>query len=277
MAMITKNGKKWNVVAVTPAGRERHLTVLRKYIEREMDKGIIDGWQLWKNTGVQSDIDYMNRIAVENPLIEVKEIEDLKVFDAYQIHKFFRFAQDDDTIYLRIDDDIVWMADDAVKKLMEYRVENKEAFAVCANIVNNTVVGAIHQNIGAVSTELGKCSGDRLDEFAHRNEGFAELSHSTFRDLKEQSRLWMYVFQPHKLNAYEPFSINCFAFFGKDHFAPAPDEEMWISSYQPSLLSRPCVIFGDALFVHYAYYTQRPHLDTKPEIHNYYLEESKKI
>ena len=277
MAMIIKNNKDWKIVVVTPAGRERHLSVLRKYIEKEMDKGLIDGWQLWKNTNIQSDVDYLYHMANENPKIEVKEIAGLGSYDGYNICKFFQFAQDDDTIYLRVDDDIVWIEDGAILNLINYRLENREPFIVCANIVNNTVIGRIHQNIGALSKEVGECSGERLDSFAHRDEKFAELTHKTFRELRESSRLWIYHFIVNKLSAYEPFSISCFAFFGKDHFAPAPDEEMWISSYQPNLLSRPNVICGSSLVVHYAYYTQRPFLDSKPEYHDYYKKLSEQL
>ena len=47
------------------------------------------------------------------------------------------------------------------------------------------------------------------------------------------------------------------------------DEEMWLSQEKPAESGRPCVIYGEALFVHFAFYTQRPLLET----HSTYLDE----
>jgi hypothetical protein len=39
------------------------------------------------------------------------------------------------------------------------------------------------------------------------------------------------------------------------------DEESALSEYLPAKLKRPCLICGDAVFAHFAYFTQRPYLE----------------
>jgi hypothetical protein len=276
--LIEHNEKKYKVIAVTPAGREKYLSVLCKYIKREMDKGLIDGWQLWQNTNIQSDIDYIHKLASEDTRIEVKEIEGLGAYDAYNIHLFFRFAQDYDTIYLRFDDDIVYLQEDAVKNLLYCRLNNSEPFIMSANIVNNTVMSKLHQDIGALTKHTGEANGERMGELAWKDPTFAEHVHKTFQDKVNRNAIFEY--QPptnFEFKKYKEFSISCFAFFGREAMEPDRDEEMWISSWRPQQLQRSNMVCANAIVVHFAYHTQRPYLDTKPEYYQFYKELSDKI
>ena len=274
--MIKHNNQEYKVVVVTPAGREEYLLILRKYIEREMNKGIIDGWQLWQNTDIQSDIDYMEKISLENSKIGIRKIHNGK-YDPFKINSFFVFAQESDTIYLRLDDDIVFIEDNAIENLLKCRIDNSNAFIVCANIVNNTILNCVHQEIGALSEEAGKCSPIKLDSLGISDNKFAETVHLSFIVKKNNGTISEYIFKDKLLSKYEEFSVNCFAFWGRDKLIPPPDEETAISSSIPASFSRPNIICGNALVVHFAYHTQREFLNTKPYYYNYYLGESKKI
>lgn len=268
--MITHNGKEWKVCAVTPAGRSRHLAILKKYIYKEMEKGLIDHWQLWKNTGVPEDIAYLEEMARENDKVEVIDLG-LNVYSAYNIHKFYNYTTDEDTVYLRFDDDITWMSPFACETLVKARLDNPEAFIVSANIVNNTLIGWIHQTIGALSTKAGTIKYERFDLIAHTSEAYAELVHQTFIEKVKTSRLSDYFFPLWKMNRYDSFSICCFAYFGLDlQPIDSMDEELWISEIRPRDTGRPNLIVGDSLVVHYGYHTQREKLDQKPYIYEFY-------
>ncbi len=65
-----KEGKEYKIVVVTPAGRKKYLDIFKKRIYAEMDKGVIDGWQLWQNTVNQEDIDYLASMEAENPKVK---------------------------------------------------------------------------------------------------------------------------------------------------------------------------------------------------------------
>lgn len=264
--MITHNGKEWKVCAVTPAGRRRHLSILKKYIYKEMEKGLIDHWQLWKNTGVPEDIAYIEEMAKENEKVEIIDLG-LNIYSPYNIHKFYNYTVDEDTVYLRFDDDITWMSPFACETLIKVRLDNPKPFVVAANIVNNTLMGWIHQAIGVLDTEHGICTYVRMDDVAHKDENYAENVHKTFMNALQSA----WHFPNWLLNQFNPFSICCFAYFGAD-LQPIDheDEELWISNMRPHMTNRPCMIAGDALVVHYGYHTQREKLDQKPYIYEFY-------
>ena len=266
MAKIDKNGKEWKVVALTPAGRRDHLRILKKYIEKN---NLIDTWQLWLNTGDIEDIKYINEIASDK--IEIKRIEGLNKQDIFSICKFFKYAQDDDTIYVRLDDDIVFIEDNAIEELLNARLENENPFVVFANIVNNAVINNIHQEIGVLGKQFGEASIERFDPVNHSNHNFVKYVHNNFIDKYRSDKLNEYFFENRILKNYEPFSINCFAFFGKDmKELPGIDEEVWISHAKPNADERPNMICGKALVVHYAFFPQRKELNKNTNLLDIY-------
>lgn len=275
--MITYEGKDWSVCAVTPAGRAKHMAILKKYIYREMRSGLIDHWQLWKNTGVPEDVAYLESMVVENDQVELVDIG-VHEYNPYNIQKFYNYTTDENTIYLRFDDDIVWMDETAIEALVKTRLEHPEAFVVSANIVNNTLIGWIHQSIGVSDTAFGTLSFQRLDEVGWRNPEYAEYMHTNFIRKYGEEELNQYMFPFWKLIGYNAFSISCFAYFGFD-LQPIdnPDEELWISEIRPRAMNRPCLIDGTALVVHYGYHTQRALLDQKPYILDFYRDLCEKV
>jgi hypothetical protein len=277
------NNKEWKVVAVTPAGRQKHLEILKKYVYREIDKGLVDAWQLWANTKVQEDLVYMDSMVTERPEKVRKCVLDSLPYEGqysgFNIHLFWKFSQDPDTIYVRFDDDIVFIEEGAVEKLVKARLDNPNPFMVYANIVNNTVLCKTHQDIGVLGKEGGVCIGERLDAFAHQDKGLVERHHQTFRQNFEAGTLSKYYFPDITYTNFDPFSITCLAYFGRDFIdkIPDPDEELWASSVEPAKLNRPNMVCGNALVVHFAHYTQRPHLESKPEYLEFYKQLSLKI
>jgi hypothetical protein len=275
--MITdKQGKVWNVIAVTPAGRQKHLEILKSYVYREIDKGLIDGWQLWANTRVDSDLVYMNSMETDRPgKVHKCTLDKLPYEGAYSgfnIHLFWKFSKDPDTIYVRFDDDIVFIEEGAVEKLVNARLEHPEPFMIYANIVNNTVLCKTHQDIGVLGKGLGVCKGERLDPFAHQSIPLVQLVHDTFKARYHAKELSKYYFTDITFTNYDPFSITCLAYFGRDFIdkIPDPDEELWASSIRPRELNRPNMACGNALVVHFAHYTQRPELEKNPGYLDFY-------
>lgn len=268
--MINFEGTAFKVCVVTPAGRKKHLAVLKQYVYREMAAGLVDEWQLWKNTGVPEDVAYLDEMAAENSRVNVIDIG-LTEFSAFNIYKFYQYTVEDDTVYLRFDDDIVWVQGNAMRKLVLARLQHLRPFVVSANIVNNTLISWIHQDIGALDKEHGLANFTRMDEVAHKNELFAENTHQTFMRRHQEGSLNAYYYPDRLLMGFDSFSISCFAYFGHD-LQPIDnsDEELWISSLRPQATNRPCLLLGDALVVHYGYHTQRPVLEQKPYLFDFY-------
>src|SRR3990167_2471113 len=161
--MITDSGQTFKVVICTPAGREKYLSIFKKHIYRKMDEGLIDGWQLWQNTVELRDIAYLESMEKENPKVKIYRIGDpintTGFYDTYNPMKtylFFANAQDDDTIYIRFDDDIIWANDDAIEKIVKARIDNPRALFITPIVINSTICNSWHQEKGVLSEEAGK-------------------------------------------------------------------------------------------------------------------------
>lgn len=287
--MITHNNQTYKIVVVTPAGRKKYLSVLKKFVYRKMKEGLIDGWQLWVNTVNEDDLAYLESMEKENPkvkrcFIEEKITPTWESYNALQTCQFFRYAHDDDTIYIRFDDDIIWVADDAVEKMCIARIENPNAFMVYPNVINSTTVTSWHQENGALSEEAGRVAKQSdniddpniayLDAFNYTNSRFIDHIHNTFKKRYKEKTLDAYYLKSRSLDNFERFSICSVAFFGKDKIVPGMLEEPQMSWELPKSLNKPVYFCGDALMIHYAYHTQRDYLVSKGDEH---LEFYKKI
>lgn len=280
--MITHNNETYKVVACIPAGREKYLSIFKKFLYRKMDEGVLDGIQLWLNTVELRDIAYLESMARENPKVKIyrqgEPIDSMGFYDTYnplKTHLFFANAQDDDTIYIRFDDDIIWAADDAIEKIVKARIDNPKAFVVTPNIVNSTICNSYHQEIGALSEEAGKVKRYTkadpnyayLDEFNYSDGRLCDHIHNTFRKHYEEGTLSAYNLPSRSYDEFERFSICCVCWFGKDKISLGFVEEPQIAWELPEALNRPNYFVGDALLVHYSYHTQRPYLVATGDTH----------
>lgn len=279
---VTHNGETYKVVVCTPAGREKYLSIFKKFIYRKMNEGVVDGWQLWLNTTDLRDIAYLESMEKENPRVKIyrqgepiNSVGYYETFNPLKTHLFFANAHDDDTIYIRMDDDIIWCADDAIEKIVQARIDHPKALFVTPNIVNSTICNSYHQEIGALSEEAGKVKRyDKrdpnyayLDEFNYSDGRFCDHIHNTFKKHYEEGTLSAYNLPSRSYDEYQRFSICCVCWFGKDKVSLGYIEEPQIAWELPMALKRPNYFVGDALMVHMSYHTQRPYLEATGDIH----------
>jgi len=287
--MITHNNQTYKVVCVTPAGRERYLSIFKKFIYRKMEEGLVDGWQLWQNTVNPTDIAYLESMAKENPKVKVYTLDEAitptwESYNAMQTHKFSKYAMEDDTIYIRFDDDIIWCEEGAIEKIAKARIDCPNALYIYPNVINSTWITSMHQEIGALSEEKGRVKRYNpsdpnqayLDEFNYSNSDLIYHIHTTFKKRYEEKSLSAYYLPSKSLDEYQRFSICCVAWWGKDHLQVGELEEEWVSWGEPFRRQRPNFLVGDALMFHFAYHTQRPWLEsTHPECLEYFKEITK--
>jgi hypothetical protein len=280
--MIKYKDQEYKIVVCTPAGRAKYLSIFKKFIYRKMDEGLIDGWQLWQNSTDEADLAYLQSMETENPKVKIyrigDRIQDAGYYDTYnplKTYLFFANCHDDDTIYIRFDDDIIWAADDAIEKICKARIDNPDAFLIYPNIVNSTICNSWHQENGALSEEAGKVKRYTksdpnyayLDVFNYSDSRFFDHIHSTFKQHYENGTLDKYYLPSRVLSEYERFSICCIAWFGKDKVKIGYIEEPQLSWEVPEALKRPNYLCGDALLVHYSYHTQRPYAEATGDTH----------
>jgi hypothetical protein len=248
------------IVVVTPAGRQRYMEILQHYI---LNNPIVDEWHIWQHTTNIDDIKYFNILKSKSSKIKIINLNEN--FDKPKFHKFLSLCIEKNTVYIRIDDDIVWIHNEAIQKMIEYRLNNPNPFLVFGNIINNSICDYIHQRKGAFVCEdvLGHICMDRNGWL---NPQIAEKKHINFFNKYGQNNLDDYLFDKWVLVGYERFSVNVVCWTGENFLAfngkVGDDEEEWLSTDGPRIFGKPNEICGQSLFSHFAYNTQRTYLDS---------------
>ncbi len=258
--------ESYKIVAVTCYGRRRYTELLTRYTR---SCPLIDTHQLWINTRNPDDLAEAELYCKQDPgffeLVHCEVPYD-QLSGSHRLACFYPLLPSaPDTIYLRFDDDIVWMADDAVEKLLTARLANPLPLLVYANTINNSLCSHLHQRRGALPA-VPHLEYDCLGANSWRNAETAKVIHRLFLDRLESGEPPTdFLFDNHSLESYQRCSINCMAWFGRDNHAlrsgVARDEEHELSCVIPRLLCRPNLIAGDALVSHFAYHTQRASLE----------------
>lgn len=259
-------------IVVTPAGREKYLSILHRYIERAKQKGSVDEWHVWLNTSVPSDVQYIKSLASE--WIKVHEIENITNYSSATICHFFKKAADPDAVYIRLDDDIVYVEPDFFDRIFEYRIKNPEPFLVYGNIINNAIISHLHQRNSLVKYHK-LCGYECCDPVGWNDPKFAETIHRAFISDLHNGKLeqWHSSFREWHCLSHERVSINCISWLGSTFQTfggqVGSNEEIWLSVDKPKSINSHNVILGSAIVVHFAFYTQRPHLDSSDILNEY--------
>lgn len=268
--------KDYRLVVVTPAGRRRYMEVLFPYILEQSN--FIDEYRIWVNTEHEEDLCFFNELKEKYPefvTLDYSAEGQHGYGSSAAIHHFFRNTTDENTVYIRLDDDIVWIEDNFFEKMYNFRINNPNPFLIFGNIVNNAICDHIHQKQG-IYQPTPQFGYDCLDDNGWKNSELAESKHRTFLDNFKLNNLDAYRFGQWNENDYKRISINAICWFGKDLAEidgnVDTNEEEFLSTNYPKKIKRINCIYGDALCVHFSFYTQREHLD-KTDI----LEQYKKI
>jgi hypothetical protein len=253
--------KRW---IVTPAGRKRCLQILLRYLLRAKQAREFDRWILWVNTENDSDIEYMQSLAEQYDFIETRELT-VPYDGCRSIGTFFPECVEDDTVYVRLDDDIVFIEPGAIDRLIRFRLANPDYFLVYGNIVNNSILSFLHQHLGAVGRTFGINVYCATADLGFKRPAFAHYVHTEFLSQLKTGNADRFRFSRWLLHDFERVCINCISWLGSEfkQFGGkvGPDEELWLSVEKPMSLGRPSCIFGEVLFAHYSFQTQRPEMD----------------
>jgi hypothetical protein len=281
-------------IIVTAAGRRQYLSILTKYLVYYHNLGEFDEWHLWHNTEVKSDVDYIYELEKTYGFIKVIPFPDRETIQrtcfcdgpiyeangllcyAHTIKYFYTVdGVDENTIYLKLDDDIVFIKKESIKKMFEYRLENLDNFLICGNIVNNGVMDHIHQQMGVLPKILGEVNLDAFDKLGVWTPQFAEFVHNNFFEKYNKYLLDEYNFDTFLLKDYTHFGIQAVSWFGKDFksfggMIPKDiHDEQYLSTIRPKEENRPLIILGNNLFCHYAMWPQRNYLNITNVLFNY--------
>ncbi|KAM0410885.1 hypothetical protein ACHAPD_010700 [Fusarium lateritium] len=109
------------------------------------------GWLdevLWVvNTDKGDDLRYLEQIIATNP--RYKKIHPQEMAGTYTYKHIWKLL-DRGKYYVKIDDDVVWIDDDAIPNLVTRKIQNPKDFVVSGNIINNPPLGFFHMRMGAI-------------------------------------------------------------------------------------------------------------------------------
>lgn len=252
----------YRVVCVTPAGRRRYLQTLVPYI---LNCPVVDEYRLWRNTTDIADTSYLYSLEERYSKISVVEPDTPAGINYFAtIAQFFRGCIEDDVIYVRLDDDIVYLDDTFFEALLQFRCDNPRYFLIFPSIINNAICTYIHVQNGIIDPETAIFPWC-MDRNAWGSPRFAEQLHDAFLVSASARRVSDWYFNSREL-AFTWFSVNAMTWFGRD-FAlfdgvVEGNEEEYLTIRMPSSLQRINCVFGRAIAAHYAFYTQRTYLDS---------------
>lgn len=280
-------------IIVTAAGRKEYLSILLKYIKYAKQLGEFDGWHLWHNTEKEEDISYIYDLEKQYDFIKVIPFPDSETLEktcfisspiynagkmvyACTIKYFYTVdSTDENAVYLKLDDDIVFIEKHSIGKLFEYRLENKTNFLVYGNTINNTAMANIHQKIGVLSKDFGQVSFNPTDNLGLYSGKFVEFTHNNFFEKYKLNLLKQYNFEPLEIENYTPVAIQVISWWGKDYkkfggIIPQNEhDEIFQASIRPKIEHRKNIILGTGLFSHYSAEVTRDYMRTTDILSKY--------
>ena len=254
---------QFKVKLVVPYGRRKVTQVLLLYILRELD--VFDEVIFWENTANPDDLIFLKKALsnVNNPKFVIVSPEKVTgdrkgVFPLYEaMHKR---DSDHNTLWIKIDDDVVWVTEGGFSKLVRFAIDNRYGHTVfSANVVNSGPLDALHQNVGASREGAVVFKDKNPYKQIFSFEGAVQIHESLLDSIKKGTTSNYHV--DHSYLQDERWSINCIAYWGslfteKDFKGLGSDDERYITKKLGGIKLKYPVVVPDALMCHYSFSKQ---------------------
>lgn len=262
------------VVMFTFAGRQRYLEMLVHYSLR--CRPFVDKHCLCLHTGNLKDLEYIHKVCAMYPdYFYTLDIGYRPGPPRYS--QFFTHFTDPNTMYVKLDDDIIWMEDGAIETLVRYKHANPDLFIAFSNTINNGLCNHLHQRTGAMRSPINIPFDAYFVSYGSDPERIRQCkdAHESFLQNLATKRLDLYKFEQWRLwEGNIRFSINCLCMTGGDISACLPvfeqeraskrvlsaDDESLMSEKIPGLIRKINSICGKSLVSHFAFGIQHAYL-----------------
>ena len=301
------------LVVLTFGGRLCSLKILFPLIKKY--KQYIHEYRIFIATTIQSDIDYMEKFANENDFVKIiyLKINGKNITDNSQKgliwDNAYNLCQEKDTVYLKLDDDIVYFDESLFTEFIDYRINNRNIPILYPIIINNTITTPILEKNGIynpiiksniletwkntynrIKSHIIENKGQqlRIGDFVADNEILCPASwgnlqycydlHSQFLNDISQGNIEKYYLKNNTILTYaEPVSINVCSWLGDElqkyvkEYGTVNNDENYLSVYVPIWSGHNNEIYCKSVVSHYAYYKQRElGLDNTDILDRYY-------
>jgi hypothetical protein len=148
------------VIAWTPYGRAKTVSILIEYMKRDHDKGVLDAYWLFLNCDPDQvdDLRYAYELAEQHPWIHLKERPAGLPFRTPKQRNTgaaYRHMTDPDAVYVRFDDDIIYVHEDMLTNLVRAKIAMTGTLCAFALCWNNAIVSWFEQQVGNIPREFG--------------------------------------------------------------------------------------------------------------------------
>ncbi len=261
--------KDYKVVVNTAAGRRRYMQYLIPYI---VDCPYVDRYDIWINTHNGADIEFFKRMAEKFSVVNLVWQPDNFVNGNTSINAFYKACVESDTIYFKLDDDIIWMEPGLIERMVEFRIDNPKYFLVSPLVINNSLSTYLLQLTGKLHLDR-YYSAESGHPVLWNSGNFARELHEWFITKYLRTGKWSELHLGKKVMGMTRFSINAILWFGNEmeKFAglvPGDDEE-FLSCIYPTKQGMANAWNGDVIATHFAFFTQREKLDNQGVLEQY--------
>jgi hypothetical protein len=234
------------------------MRLLSHYV---LGSGAVDGWHLWDNCRNEQDRAYLGKLAASDPRCSIKRLPSADGGTA-NIGDFFRFCDDVEALYLRLDDDVVFTEPGFFERFKARALASRgKALWFAPLIVNNAICNALIQTLSQVTIK-GQISFQANCPTSWAKPDFPIAMHPVLIEAVRTGRLDAFRV-PDREVRLSRFSINAIAFFGAEIVSlgelfhpPDHNEEEWLSAILPAKLNSCGLVFGDLLVAHFSFFTQ---------------------
>lgn len=261
--------KNYKVKVLIFAGRKETLAILIPQIKSDCIDEIIIG----VNTNNQGDLDYIYSLKDSFDKIVYEEVPPgIARCSQESFRYFYTKMEDENTIYFKLDDDLIYIEPGYFETTLEFRVNHPEYICVYPMIINNPLCNYLLAKKG-VPVKYNKYDTPNLMYSTWKDPTVAESLLTLFAQYKDSDVWKVDNFEFGKefnfkggFGCIRP-SINAICFFGKDFKQlnvknyKADDEEFLTN--EVFNCGRRSIIQGNVLVAHYAFFTQRNYLNSK--------------
>ncbi|OAA34324.1 hypothetical protein NOR_08540 [Metarhizium rileyi] len=156
----TNSGGKGHQLVTAPKiiglvffGRRATVSILDCYLKRNLatNGGLLDEVIWLQRTSDEEDLTLLDRLLESEPQYSRRTIDGGA--DAHNFANSYDVI-DNDYMYIKIDDDVVFIEDNAIRSIVCTKLTRPDIYVVSANVVNQPMISWIHWNLGAVRPYL---------------------------------------------------------------------------------------------------------------------------
>ncbi|KAK8914951.1 hypothetical protein H634G_09873 [Metarhizium anisopliae BRIP 53293] len=146
------------IIGLVFFGRRATVSILDCYLKRNLvsNGGLLDEVVWLQRTNDDEDLALLDRLLESEPQYSRQVIDDANAYDFASSYNII----DDGNMYIKIDDDIVFIEDNAIPSIVCTKLARPDFYVVSANVVNQPMISWIHWNLGAVRPYLPETNGE---------------------------------------------------------------------------------------------------------------------